>query len=95
MSAGQVWQRPNGLRWIEVQTPGMDGSGWRLMVPVLEPADAPVAPPLVVTVSAGHARVHLIRSVPEGDLGDPVGELDRTDVDTIQRAARALLGGPA
>lgn len=93
MSAGQIWQRPNGLRWVEVQTPATEPSGWRLMVPLLEPPDAPLAPPLVVAVAAGHARVHLIRSVPDDQLGDWVGELDPDDVEVIQHAARALLDG--
>lgn len=93
MSAGQVWRRANGLRWVEVQAEPMEPSGWRIMVPLVELDDAPDAPPLVVTVEGVRARVHLLTSVPDNDLGEPAGSLSAEDVDVLQAAARALLTG--
>lgn len=95
MSAGQIWLRSDGLRWVEIQAPGVDASGWRLMVPLVELADAPEAPPLVITVAGWRARTHLLQSVPEERLGDPDGELDVEDVAALQQAVRALISSPA
>jgi hypothetical protein len=40
VSAGQIWQRPNGLRWVEVQAAAVEPSGWRLMIPLVPIDDA-------------------------------------------------------
>jgi hypothetical protein len=72
-SAGQIWRRPDGLRWVEIQAEAMEPSGWRLMFPLVDLDDAPHAPPLVVTLDDVRARVHLLSSVPDGDLGEPTG----------------------
>lgn len=60
MSAGQIWQRRDGLVWVEVQGPAVEPSGWRLMIPLVDLDDAPDAPPLVVTIDRHRARVHLL-----------------------------------
>lgn len=93
MSTGQVWRRPDGLRWVEVQTPIVELSGWRLMVPVVDLADAADAPPLVVTLGRLRARVHLLTTVHIHDLGDPEGHLDANAVEMLQDAVRALVDG--
>lgn len=78
MSAGQIWRRPDGLRWVEVQAVAVEPSGWRVMIPLvpLVPLvaldDAPDAPPLVVTVDSERARVHLLCSPPDEVLGELV-----------------------
>lgn len=90
MSAGQIWRRPNGLRWVEIQNEAMEPSGWRIMVPLFDLDQAPDAPPLVVTVDDVRARVHLIASAPSDDLGDPVTELDPDDVALLRAAAQLL-----
>jgi hypothetical protein len=41
MSAGQVWRRADGLLWVELQAAAIEGSGWRLMAPLVDRADAP------------------------------------------------------
>jgi hypothetical protein len=92
MSAGQIWQRPDGLRWVEIQAVAVEPSGWRLMVPLVDLADAPDAPPLVVTVDRYRARVHLITSVHEDDLGSEADELPADDLHQLQIAARQLIG---
>ena len=91
MSAGQIWRRPDGLRWVEIQADAMEPSGWRLMVPLVGLDDAPDAPPLVVTLGDARARVHLLSSVPDGDLGEPTDELSAEDLNVLQAAARSLL----
>jgi hypothetical protein len=91
MTAGQVWTRANGLRWVEVQAEAMEPSGWRLMVPLVELDDAPDAPPLVVTLDGARARVHLLTSVPDDDLGEPVETLPVEDVEALQAAAQRLI----
>lgn len=91
MSAGQVWARANGMRWVEVQTEPMEPSGWRLMVPLVELDDAPDAPPLIVTLDGVRARVHLLTSVPDDDLGVPTGEIPFEAVAVLQAAARSLM----
>jgi hypothetical protein len=93
VSAGQVWARANGLRWVEVQAEPMEPSGWRLMVPIVDLDDAPDAPPLVVTLNDVRARVHLLTSVPEDDLGEPTGSLPVEDVEVLQAAAQSLIAG--
>lgn len=95
MSAGQIWRRPDEQVWVEIQTPAVDPSGWRLMVPLVEPTDAPEAPPLVVPVAGRRARVHLLRAAAEDDLGEPAGELDRAGLAVIVQAAQALIAGPS
>ena len=93
MSAGQVWRRRDGLEWVEVQAGAVDPSGWRLMVPLVEKADAPDAWPLVVTVDDWRARVHLLTSVAHGELGEPDGRLTPDQVAALQDAVRGLVDG--
>lgn len=93
MSAGQVWTRANGIQWVEVQAEPMEPSGWRLMVPLVNLDDAPDAPPLIVTVDDLRARVHLLTSVPDDDLGEPAGSLPVEDVEMLQAAAQRLISG--
>ena len=93
MTAGQVWTRANGLRWVEVQAEAMEPSGWRLMVPLVDLGDAPDAPPLVVTLDDARARVHLLTSVPDDDLGEPAGSLPVMDIEVVQAAAHRLITG--
>lgn len=92
MTAGKVWTRANGMRWVEVQAETMEPSGWRLMVPLVGLDDAPVAPPLIVTLDGVRARVHLLTSVPADDLGEPAGTLALDDVEALQAAVTRLLG---
>lgn len=91
MSAGQVWRRPDGLRWVEVQAAAVDPSGWRLMVPLVAVDDAADAPPLVVTVGDERARVHLVTSAANHDLGAADGQLAPGAVPMLQAAVRALV----
>jgi hypothetical protein len=71
----------------------MEPSGWRLMVP---PVDAPDAPPLVVALGEVRARVHLLISVPDDDLGEPTGTFSAEDIELLHAAAQRLLtGSPA
>lgn len=93
MSAGQVSRRANGLRWVEIQAEPMEPSGWRIMVPLVELDDASDAPPLVVTLDGVRARVHLLASAPDDDLGEPAGSLSDVDVEVLQAAAGSLLAG--
>ncbi len=90
MSAGQVWQRADGLTWVEVQAAALEPSGWRLMVPLTD--DAMVAPPLVVEVGAWHARVHLAVGVPSDDLGQPQSVLTGGELELLRDALAALVG---
>lgn len=89
----QVWTRSNGMRWVEVQAEPMEPSGWRLMVPLVDLQDAPDAPPLVVTLDEVRARVHLLTSAPDDDLGEPAGSLPVEDVEVLQAAAERLITG--
>lgn len=91
MSAGQIWVRPDGLPWVEIQTAAVDPSGWRLMVPLVDPVDAPDAPPLVVTVDGFRARVHLVTSVHVDDLAEPAEHLTPSEVEQLREAASALV----
>lgn len=91
MSAGQIWKRPDGLRWVEVQAPAIEPSGWRLMVPLVDLDDAPDAPPLVVTVEGCRARVHLVSSVHVDDLGSPTSDLPAADIHRLRQAAQQLV----
>ena len=91
MSAGNIWVRPDGLPWVEIQTAAVDTSGWRLMVPLVDPADAPDAPPLIVPVAGFRARVHLLTSVHVDDLGEPAGQLTSSEIEQLRDAARALV----
>ena len=93
MTAGQIWRRLDGLRWVEIQADAMEASGWRLMVPLVEVDDAPDAPPLVVTLGEVRARVHLLTSVPDDDLGAPTQQLSAEEVTVLQAAARRLITG--
>lgn len=93
MSAGQVWRRPDGLRWGEVQAAAVEPSGWRLMVPLVALDEAPYAPPLVVTLGDQRARVHLLLRAPQEELGEVVGELDPDDVWALQSAVQRLVAG--
>lgn len=92
MSAGEVWTRANGMRWVEVQAEAMEPSGWRLMVPLVGLDDAPDAPPLIVSLDGVRGRVHLLTSVPVDELGEPAGTLPVDDVEALQAAALRLLG---
>ena len=94
MSAGQVWRRHDGLLWVEVQTEGVEPSGWRLVVPVVEADEAVAAPPLVVAVGRWHARVHLVTGVPDHALGEPLGALTRAQTDLLRDAVTALVRPP-
>jgi uncharacterized membrane protein len=69
----------------------MKPSGWRLLVPLLAPADAPEAPPLVVAVAGWHARVHLLTTAPADELGTANGRLEVEDLEVLRDAARALI----
>ena len=90
MSAGQVWQRADGLMWVEVQAAALEPSGWRLMIPLAD--DAIVAPPLVVEVGAWHARVHLAVGVPLDGLGRPVSVLPDGELERLRDALAAMAG---
>jgi hypothetical protein len=91
MSAGQVWRRHDGLLWVELQTAAIEVSGWRLMAPLVDRADAPDAPPLIVTVDRWRARLHLLTGAPERVLGELLGALTPIQTATLQHAARQLL----
>lgn len=91
MSAGQIWKRPDGLRWAEVQAPAMEPSGWRIMVPLVDLDDAVDAPPLVVTVGDERARVHLLCTAPHDELGEPDGDLQPDETEGLAVAAAMLL----
>ena len=91
MTAGQIWRRPDGLRWVEIQAEAMEPSGWRLMVPLVDLDDAPDAPPLVVTLGEVRARVHLLTSAHRDDLGEPTEQLDAEQVMVLQAAAHRLI----
>ena len=91
MTAGQVWRRPDGLHWVEIQAEAMEPSGWRLLVPLVEVDDAPDAPPLVVRLGEARARVHLLTSAHHDDLGEPTHELSAEEVAALQAAARELI----
>lgn len=91
MSAGQVWRRPDGLRWVEVQAAPVEVSGWRLMIPLVALDEAPDAPPLVVTVGAQRGRVHLLCSAPDDELGELVGELGPEHTWILQAAVQRLV----
>lgn len=91
MGAGEVWRRPDGLRWVEVQASSVEVSGWRLMVPLVDPEHAPDAPPLVVTVDGMRARTHLLRAVDADQLGEPDGTLDAGSLATLLDAVSDLI----
>jgi len=91
MTAGQIWRRDDGMVWVEVQAETIEPSGWRLLVPLFDPADAPEAPPLVVTADRWRARVHLVRSAPSDELGQPHEEMNPEDVAALRSAVRALV----
>lgn len=93
MSAGKLWRRADGLRWVEVQAAHVDPSGWRLMVPLVGLDEAPDAAPLVVTVSGYRARTHLVRAVADDQLGEPDGELDAGDLAVVCAAIKDLVDG--
>jgi hypothetical protein len=86
-----MWQRPDGLLWVEVQAAPVDPSGWRLMISLVELDDAPDAPPLVVTVDRHRARVHLLASALHDELGEAIGELDPDHVMALQEAVQRLV----
>jgi hypothetical protein len=90
VSVGQVWRRPDGTTWVEVQAEAMEPSGWRLVVPLVDAADAPDAPPLVVAVGRWRARAHLVTALPAESLGEPLGELPAGQVATIRTAVASL-----
>lgn len=91
MTAGQVWQRPDGLRWVEVQSEAVEPSGWRLMVPLVDGDDAVDAPPLVVTLDDVRARVHLLTAAHREDLGQPTETLSDAALTALRAAARNLV----
>ncbi len=92
MSAGQIWRRADGLRWVEVQAAAVEPSGWRLMIPLVALNDAPDAPPLVVSVGEHLARVHLLVSAPHDELGELAGELSPDDVWILRAAVQRFVG---
>ena len=91
MTAGQIWQRPDGLHWVETQIAAVDASGWRLMIPLVAPDDAADAPPLVVTVGNWRARVHLLTSAASHELGQPAGHLTDAQLADLQAAVRTMV----
>ena len=91
MSAGQVWRRPDGLLWVEVQAAAVEPSGWRLVIPLVEADQAVTAPPLVATVGRWHARVHLVTGVPDHALGEQVGALTQAQTGLLRDAVTALV----
>lgn len=94
MSAGQVWQRRDGLKWVEVQATGLEPSGWRLMIPLADPDAATAAPPLVVPIGSWHARVHLAVGVPDEGLGRPLATVADDQLETLRDALAALVARP-
>lgn len=94
MTAGQVWRRRDGVRWVEVQAATVEPSGWHLMVPLVDVSEAPEAPPLVITVGQQRARVHLLTTAPVDELGAIDGELSLAELDDLRDAIRALIGDP-
>jgi hypothetical protein len=94
MTAGQVWRRTNGVRWVEVQADTMEPSGWRVMVPLADPFVAPYAPPLVIQVGEERARVHLLTTAPVDELGVEDGEIPPEDIASLREAIRALIRDP-
>jgi hypothetical protein len=93
LTAGQVWRRPDGLRWVEIQTAPVEPSGWRIMVPLVEPDQAPDAPPLVVTLERWRARVHLLTSAPRDQLGETEARLSIDELEALKTAAATLVRG--
>ncbi|MEX0953033.1 MAG: hypothetical protein WDZ26_04310 [Nitriliruptoraceae bacterium] len=91
MTAGQIWQRPDGIRWVEIQATAMEPSGWRLMVPLVDVGDAVDAPPLVVTLGDVRARVHLLTSAHHDELGEPTHQLNAEELAALQTAAQLLI----
>lgn len=91
MSAGDIWRRQDGLHWVEIQNRGVDPSGWRLMVPLMDLAEAPEAPPLVVTVQPWRARLHLLVGIPENRLGEAVDQLPPAQIRRLQAAVCELV----
>jgi hypothetical protein len=91
VSAGQVWRRADGLRWVEVQARTAEPSGWRLMVPLVDLTDAPDAPPLVVTLGELRARVHLVCGVPHDELGEADERLTDEHLAALRAAVRQLV----
>lgn len=91
MTAGQVWRRQDGLRWVEIQTEAVEPSGWRLMVPLVEPGEAAEAPPLVTAVGPWRARVHLVTSAPADRLGTLEDEVDPEGLAGLRDAVRMLV----
>lgn len=94
MTAGEIWLRPDGLRWVEVQSEAVEPSGWRVMVPLVEPADAPEAPPLVVAVADWHARVHLFTTAHHDELGTVEDRLVDPDLALLRDAISTLIREP-
>jgi hypothetical protein len=94
VSAGQLWQRHDGLVWVEVQAAGVEPSGWRIMVPLVPADQATSAPPLVVAIGRWHARVHLATGVPHDGLGQPLDVLDAGQLDALRDALAALIARP-
>jgi len=94
VTAGQVWRRPNGVRWVEVQADTMAPSGWRVMVPLGDPFVTPYAPPLVIQVGEERARVHLLTTAPVDELGVEEGEIPAEDVASLREAIRAMIRDP-
>jgi hypothetical protein len=95
MSAGQVWRRADGLLWVELQTAAIDGSGWRLMAPLVDRADAPDAPPLIVTVDRWRARLHLLTGAPERVLGELPASCSTRPTEPARQPPAAPDGRPA
>lgn len=51
VGAGEIWERSDGLKWVEVQAAGVEPSGCRLMIPLVPLEDAHDAP-----ATRGHRR---------------------------------------
>jgi len=91
MTAGQIWQRPDGLQWVEIQNEAMEPCAWHVLVPLFDPTTAPKAPPLVVAVGNWHARVHLVTTAPTDELGSPYDQLNTKDLLALREAVHAMI----
>lgn len=91
MTAGTVWRRADGLTWVEIQAEAIEPSGWRVLVPMFEPTEAPEAPPLAITVARWRARTHLMTTAPSDELGVEIDHLDAEDLQRIRGAVQALI----
>jgi hypothetical protein len=64
------------------------------MVPLVDLADAPDAPPLVVTLDRQRARAHLLCGVPYDQVGEEEDRLTDEQLAELRAAVRDLVDGP-